>query len=573
VLTNAAHQQPATVAMPAVVGERFNAAAWLVDRMAAEHPRRTAVTVAAGSAFGSAGASAGASAEDGCDVSYGELAGQVTAAAAALVASGVRAEERVLLCMADGLELMSLFLGALRIGAVPVPVSTMLTAGDLSVLALDSRARLLAVTPDTTALAVAAAGSSPYLRDVVVVGDPLPLPPSLRVRAWSEFLAAAGQAATEAVATPELTVTDSPGFWLYTSGTTGTPKGAMHRHGSLRDTAQTYAREVLAIRPDDVCYSVAKLFFAYGLGNSLTFPFSVGARTVLDPARPTPAGAAEILTRYRPTLFFGVPTFYAALLAAEIPAEAFASVRLCLSAGEPLPAALYARFTRRYGVELLDGIGSTEALHIFLSNRPGRVRPGTTGEPVAGYALRIEDDEGAEVADGEPGHLYVRGESAAMGYWCRAEITRRVFRGPWLRTGDTYVRSPDGYYTYLGRSDDIIKAGGIWVSPAEVEGRLLEHPGVAAVAVVSVLDADGLEKPVACVVPVAGAAVSEDVLVEYCRSGLAAFKRPRRVLLLDALPMTATGKVRRFKVREHAIAVLAGESSRTPAGTATPASS
>jgi len=271
VLTNAAHQQPATVAMPAVVGERFNAAAWLVDRMAAEHPRRTAVTVAAGSAFGSAGASAGASAEDGCDVSYGELAGQVTAAAAALVASGVRAEERVLLCMADGLELMSLFLGALRIGAVPVPVSTMLTAGDLSVLALDSRARLLAVTPDTTALAVAAAGSSPYLRDVVVVGDPLPLPPSLRVRAWSEFLAAAGQAATEAVATPELTVTDSPGFWLYTSGTTGTPKGAMHRHGSLRDTAQTYAREVLAIRPDDVCYSMAKLFFAYGLGNCLTF--------------------------------------------------------------------------------------------------------------------------------------------------------------------------------------------------------------------------------------------------------------------------------------------------------------
>jgi benzoate-CoA ligase family protein len=308
-----------------------------------------------------------------------------------------------------------------------------------------------------------------------------------------------------------------------------------------------------------VCFSVAKLFFAYGLGNSLTFPLSVGASTVLSAPPPTPDAVAAILSRHRPTLFFAVPTFYAALLAADVPADAFAGVRLCVSAGEPLPAQLYRRFTGRYGVELLDGIGSTEALHIFLSNRPGRVRPGSTGEPVAGYDLRLEDDDGSPVPDGTPGNLYVRGESVATGYWCRTEITRRVFRGPWLRTGDTYVRDADGFHTCLGRSDDIMKSGGIWVSPTEVEARLVEHPDVVEVAVVSVPDADGLDKPVACAVLRPGSSVTADELVAHCRDGLAAFKRPRRVLIVDELPKTATGKLQRYRVRQFATARLTGD--------------
>jgi benzoate-CoA ligase family protein len=366
---------------------------------------------------------------------------------------------------------------------------------------------------------------------------------------------------------PYPTVPDSPAFWLYTSGTTGTPKGAMHRHGSLRDTAETYARDVLAIGPDDVTFSVAKFFFAYGLGNTMTFPFSVGAATVLDRARPSPAGTLRILREHRPTLFFGGPTYYAALLAAGLPADTFAGVRECVSAGEAFPASLMERFTATFGVEMLDGIGSTEMLHIFISNRPGRVRPGTSGELVAGYEARIQDDDGRPVPDGTPGHLYVRGSSAASGYWCRTEVTRRVFQGPWVRTGDTYVRSPDGYYASMGRTDDIIKSGGIWVSPTEVEERLRQHPDVNLVVVVSLPDADGLDKPVACVVRTPGSAATVEELVGFCRDGLAAFKRPRHLLLFDELPTTATGKLQRFRIRELALEKLSGAPA-TPGGTA-----
>ena len=272
-------------------------------------------------------------------------------------------------------------------------------------------------------------------------------------------------------AAPYGTWFDSPGFWLYTSGTTGTPKAAMHRHGSIARVCETYAHQVLGITPEDRCYSVAKLFFAYGIGNSLFFPFSVGATAVLDPARATPAGAAARLAEDRPSLFFAGPAFFAALLAADVPAEAFASVRLATSAGEALPAEIYRRFTSRYGVDIIDGLGSTEALHIFISNRPGAVRPGTSGTVVPGYEARLVDDQGEPVADGQPGRLLVRGDSIATGYWCRVATTRQVFAGEWLRTGDTYVRSEDGFYTCLGRTNDMIKAGGIWVSPTEVEAR------------------------------------------------------------------------------------------------------
>jgi len=536
---------PAPVS-PARGPDVFNAAEWLVTRHARATPDRRAIT---------------AIDLDGSTrtLSYADLEDAVHRFAAALIASGVRPEERLLLCMGDTPELLTAFLAGLRIGAVPVPVSTMLKPKDIALLATDCRARLVALSSEFTDLAPAVGGLRD-LADVVLLADPAaPLPEvaGTRVHGWEAFVAAGGDFLDQA-ATPYPTVADSPAFWLYTSGTTGTPKGAMHRHGSLRDTAETYARDVLAIGPDDVTFSVAKFFFAYGLGNTMTFPFSVGASTVLDRSRPSPAATLQVLQQLRPTLFFGGPTYYAALLAAGLPADAFASVRACVSAGEAFPAALFQRFTGTFGVEMLDGIGSTEMLHIFISGRPGRTRAGSTGEIVAGYEAKIVDDDGNPVPDGTPGHLFVRGDSAATGYWQRTEVTRRVFQGPWVRTGDTYVRSEDGYYSSLGRTDDIIKAGGIWVSPTEVEERLRQHPDVNQVVVVSLPDADGLDKPVACVVLMPGTPTTAEDLVGFCREGLAAFKRPRHVLVFDELPTTATGKLQRFRVRELALDRLSG---------------
>jgi benzoate-CoA ligase family protein len=372
---------------------------------------------------------------------------------------------------------------------------------------------------------------------------------------WPDLLAA-GQGGDTSTAP---TVDDSWALWLYTSGTTGSPKAAMHRHANIRHVCETYGAQVLGIGPDDITFSVAKMFFAYGIGNTVFFPFSVGATTVLEPRRPTPDVVRERLEQTRPTLFFGVPTFYAALTASDVPTEAFGSVRLCASAGEPLPAPLQRRFTDRFGVEILDGIGSTEALHIFLSNRPGDIRPGTTGTPVPGYDVELRDTTGRPVDDDEPGALHVRGASIALGYWHRTDASRQVFCGEWLVTGDTYVRSVEGYYTCLGRNTDMLKAGGIWVSPAEVESRLLEHPAVREAAVVGVADADGLDKPVAVVV--VGDGVVEDDLVAWCREGLAHFKAPRRVVFVSDLPKTATGKLQRFKVRD----LVGGDPAAEPA--------
>jgi acyl-coenzyme A synthetase/AMP-(fatty) acid ligase len=303
---------------------------------------------------------------------------------------------------------------------------------------------------------------------------------------------------------------------------------------------------------------VAKFFFAYGLGNTLTFPFSVGATTVLDRSRPSPAGTLRVLREQRPTLFFAGPTYYAALIAAGLPTDAFSGVRACVSAGEAFPAPLFQRFTTTFGVEMLDGLGSTEMLHIFISGRPGRTRAGATGEIVSGYEARILDDDGAPVPDGTPGNLWVRGSSAATGYWSRMAVTRRVFQGEWVRTGDTYVRSADGYFSSLGRTDDIIKAGGIWVSPTEVEERLRAHPDVAQAVVVAVPDETGLDKPVACVVLTPDAGSGPEDLVAWCRDGLAAFKRPRHIVVFDQLPVTATGKLQRFRIRDEAITRLGG---------------
>jgi benzoate-CoA ligase family protein len=524
----------------------------------------------------------------GGDLTYRELASYVLRLAAGLRLVGVRPEERVVLFMPDGPAMLAAILAAMRIGAVAVPASTMLTPPELATLLRDTRARLLLVGESFEAAAATAGAEAPELRYTVVdtsvppaggadgadhilaldVAD-LPAPFGVCAHRHDGFrlddLCRAGERA--AASRPWLcdayeTWADSPALWLYTSGTTGTPKGAMHRHANIRHVVETYARDVLGITAADRCYSVAKLFFAYGIGNSLFFPLSAGAAAVLDPARPTPDSVAERLIRDRPTLFFAVPTFYAALLSAQVPPEAFESVRLAVSAGEPLPAELYRRFTERYGVELIDGIGTTEALHIFISNRPGAVRPGTTGTPVPGYRIRLVDGDGRDVEPGTPGSLLVKGESIATGYWCRTDITRRVFEGEWLRTGDTYLADADGFYTCLGRTNDMLKAGGIWVSPAEVEARLLEHPAVALAAVVGLPDADGIDKPVGCVVLEPDQSVEPAELIEFCRAGLAGFKRPREILIMDRLPTTATGKLRRFAVREAAASLVSTRGTR-----------
>ncbi|MFG2000573.1 benzoate-CoA ligase family protein [Spirillospora sp. NPDC048911] len=485
-------------------------------------------------------------------LTYRELAGRVRGLAAGLRAHDVRAEERVVLFMPDGPALAAMILAVMRMGAVAVPVSTMQTGRELGSVLRDARARVLVAGAPFLLVAEQAAAEAPELRHAVIDGDDEFTAPAHVALHRLDALAQEGDDGD-----PYDTWEDSSALWLYTSGTTGTPKGAVHRHANIPHVAETFGREVLGITAADRCFSIPKLFFAYGIGNSLFFPMSVGATTILDPARPSPDSVAQRISEDRPTLFFAVPTFYAALLASSLPADTFSSVRLAVSAGEPLPPELYRRFTERFDVELIDGIGTTEALHIFISNRPGAVRPGTTGTPVPGYDLRIVDADGHDAEPGTPGSLLVRGESLATGYWCRTDTTRRVFEGQWLRTGDTYVRDGDGYFTCLGRTNDMLKAGGIWVSPTEVEARLLEHPAVTLAAVVGLPDADGLDKPVACVVLKEGTTATPDELIAFCRAGLASFKRPREVLIVDKLPTTATGKLQRFAVRGVAAALLA----------------
>jgi benzoate-CoA ligase family protein len=509
--------------------EFVNASAYLIDRhVLAGDGARLALTGPAG------------------DVSYAGLHDLVGRTATVLRDLGLQPEQRIVLFMADSPAFVAVFLAAMRIGAVPVPVSTMLRAEGLAELLRDSRARLLAVTEAFAGTAAAAASSAPELRGVLATGA---APPPWH--SWEDLVAAASPAAECYPTTP-----DSPAFWLYTSGTTGMPKGAMHRHGAIRVVCETYGAQVLGIRPTDRCLSAAKAFFAYGLGNSILFPLSAGATAVLEPAPARPDLLAERAKAYGATLFFAGPTFFANMLRAELPPDALPGVRLAASAGEPLPAALYQRWTSHFGVDVLDGIGMTEMLHIFLSNREGAVRPGTTGVAVPGYELRIVGDDGLDVPPGTPGTLLVRGASAATGYWSRYDASRQVFQGEWLRTGDTYVVDEDGYHTCLGRTGDMLKASGIWLSPADVEARLMAHPGVEQAVVVGASDRDGLEKPVAFVVPRRGETLAETELLSFCRDGLPAYARPRRIVLVEAYPTTATGKVRRFELRSTAAELL-----------------
>jgi benzoate-CoA ligase family protein len=510
----------------------FNACEYLLDRrLAAGDGQRVALCGPAG------------------EVTYADLHDRVCRTARGLREAGVRPEQRVLMVMADTPQFVVTYLAAMRIGAIPVPVSTMLRADGITELLRDSRARFLAVSREFAAAAAEAAAAAPELTGIFA---DTPVDARVPVHQF-DVLAAAGRDESVYDTGP-----DSPAFWLYTSGTTGTPKGAMHRHASIQVVCETYGSQVLGIQPDDRCLSAAKAFFAYGLGNSVLFPMSAGAAAVLMPSPAKPDLISEAAAKYGATLFFAGPSFFANMLRAGLPPDALAGVRLAASAGEALPASLYERWTAHFGVDILDGIGMTEMLHIFLSNRPGQVRPGTTGVAVPGYHLKlVDEDSGSEITTaGHPGTLFVRGDSTATGYWARYEASRLVFQGEWLRTGDTYVRDADGYYACLGRTGDMIKASGIWVSPMEVEARLLAHRAVAQAAVVGTRDVDGLEKPVAYVVLAHGQTATEAELIEFCRDGLPSFKRPRAVVFTDGFPTTATGKVRRVELRKMAASVL-----------------
>jgi benzoate-CoA ligase family protein len=502
--------------------ELFNACEYLLDRrVAAGDADRVAVTGHAG------------------ELTYAQLLDAVCRTASVIAEHGLLPEQRLLMMVADSPEFVTLYLAAMRIGAIPVPVSTFLPGIDVAELLRDSRAPMFAYSSQYTDAATVAAAQAPELRVVLTTDQLASIVPAATPR--------------EAVYS---TVADSPAFWLYTSGTTGMPKAAMHRHGSVRVVCETYGSQVLGIRPEDRTLSAAKAFFAYGLGNSLLFPLSAGASVILEapPARPDTLAAR--VKEYGATLFFAGPTFFANMLRADLPANALAGVRLAVSAGEALPAGLYHRWTDRFGIDILDGIGMTETLHIFLSNRPGAVKAGTTGVAVPGYDLRIVDENGGDASTGEPGSLLVRAESAATGYWSRYAVSRQVFAGEWVRTGDTYVRDTEGYYACLGRTGDMLKAGGIWVSPSEVEARLLAHDAVGQAVVVAGIDPDGLEKPVAFVVLSPGASATEEDLAAHCRDGLPSFKRPRRIVFVDAYPTTATGKIRRVELRGSASDVL-----------------
>jgi benzoate-CoA ligase family protein len=518
--------------------DAFNAATWLVDRhVDAGNGARVAVVCSDRT------------------WTYAEIGTEVAAAAAAFRAIGVRPEERVAMALLDSVEYVATFLGAMRIGAVPVAMNPLLPGRDLAVITADSRATVAVISGAVADRATELCAGAPELATLIVAGGEPPdaTGASARQLAWADFLAAG----VGGDATPYPTWGDSPGFWLCTSGSTGRPKLAVHRHIDIPVTCETYAGGVLGIGPDDRCYSVGPMFHAYGLGNSLTFPFSVGASTVLEPTRPpTPALVASVCSAHRPTLFFCIPTFYAALNGSDLPNDTFASVRLAASAAEPLPAETFHRFQERFGVTILDGIGSTEMLHIYLSNSPTALRPGTSGKPVPGYEVRVVDVDGNDQPPGEPGQLLVKGDSMTTGYWCRTDTNRATFLGPWMRSGDLYDVDEHGFHTYLGRVDDMLRVGGEWVSPAEVEATLIAHRQVLEVAVVGERDDGGVLRPVAYVVPQGASAESIDAvalseeLTSLCRERLAGYKRPRRYVVVAALPKTATGKIMRFELRE-----------------------
>jgi benzoate-CoA ligase len=482
-------------------------------------------------------------------LTYRELAERIRRMGAAILAAGIRREERVLLLMQDCNDWPVSFLGAMYAGIVPVAVNTLFTADNYAYILQHSRAQAALVSAPLLPVLQAALDQTGHEIKTVVVSRPT----AALVRGQvplDKFIDCAPL--IESASTGR----DEPAFWLYSSGSTGRPKGAVHTHANPYWTAELYGKPILGLTERDVCFSAAKLFFAYGLGNSLTFPLSVGASVILMAERATPDATFCRLKGEiggaKPTVFFSAPTGFAGMLASpHLPARSELALRLASSAGEALPAELGHRFAACFGIDILDGIGSTEMLHIYVSNRPGDVRYGSTGKPVPGYEIVLRGEKDSAVADGEPGELYVRGPSAALMYWNNREKSREAFQGEWTKSGDKYLRNADGTYTYCGRSDDMLKVSGIYVSPFEVEATLVQHPAVLEVAVVGEKDADGLTKVKAFVVVKPERSVTEEELKAFVKERLAPYKYPRFIAFVDDLPKTATGKIQRFKLREQ----------------------
>ncbi len=523
-------QDNTVVIEPAATGHhlrfapRFNAAAAFIDRhVAVGHGATVAIRTA------------------GDDVSYADLADRVARCGNALRGLGIAPGERMLMAVLDGPAFFYLFWGAIKAGIVPVPLNTLLRAADYAWLIEDSACAAFVHSPELAA-EVESALAQAHHRPAVVLrtgGDDAALP-ALLARASAE-LAPLPRRAEDAC------------FWLYSSGSTGRPKGVVHAQRDLVVTSQRYAVETIGVRPTDIFFSAAKLFFAYGLGNGMAFPLWVGGTSVLMPERPTPENTFATIARFRPTIFFGVPTLFARQIA-EMPRlrTDLSSLRFCVSAGEALPAHLFESWRRLTGTEIIDGIGSTEAAHMYISHRPGSAVAGSTGRPLPGYEVKIVDESGAAVPSGQPGRLLVRGESVGTCYWRNANP---ITVDGWLDTGDIYRVDADGFYVYAGRSDDMMKVGGIWCSPVEIEAALLEHPDVLEAAVVGREDDDGLVKPEAWIVPKnpdtpypPGTATE---LVRHCKTRLAPYKYPRWVHFVPDLPKTATGKIQRFMLRQR----------------------
>ncbi|MGB8887884.1 MAG: benzoate-CoA ligase family protein [Candidatus Korobacteraceae bacterium] len=501
----------------------YNAAVDLIARnLTAERAHKTAVIDESGSH------------------TYAELAERVDRCANALRELGVEPEQRVLLCLHDSIDFPACFLGAIKAGIIPIPSNTMWSASDYAFALSDSRAKAVIVSEARLQAIDMGAQICGWKGQIVVAGTSEGRYPEL-----SRLMNAAA-ASCETYPTQS----DDACFWLYSSGSTGRPKGAVHVQTSLIKTAELYGQGVLGISAGDVIFSAAKLFFAYGLGNALTFPFSVGATAVLFAGRPKPEIINSILREYRPTLFFAVPTQFSALLAsADLPRRGEHNLRLCGSAGEALPEPVATAWTKHTGVEIIDGMGSTEMLHCFLSNRPGAVRYGTSGLPVPGYRVRLVDENGAEVRRGKIGELQVNGPTTAAYYWNNREKTRTTFLGEWMRTGDKFRQDEDGYLIHCGRSDEMLKVSGVWVSPIEVESALISHDAVSEAAVIATVDKHGLVKPKAFVMLNAGFVADDGMrreLQQFVKARLAPYKYPRYIEFVNELPKTATGKLQRF---------------------------